>query len=493
MITLISNGHPLGEASVKTLVGYLESFNIPVRAIYLNNWHKLWGRLIRDILDLTKDSALVGFSLMSKDVKVMLPLVTRIREEQKKQVVWGGIHPTALPEESLTHCDFVCMGEGEEPLLQLSTRIIRGEKDFSGIPNIAFRKGNDIVRNSASYMADSLDELPFPDYKFKDSYYVQSFRRGSRLVRIPKEPKARQDLFETDSFLFYSQRGCRMVCTYCSNSLYHRLAREAGKKWYRMASVSRIKRELTDHVKYLPFIRHIGINDDDILDRDIEDLEEIGSFLKNDLKVSFNINATPRHVTREKVEVLSKCGLQQIAMGVQSGSDKILKHVYRRSTDVSDVLRAANIISEFYGKGITADYGFILDSPYEKLEDWRASLNLLALLPRPITVSLYTLGFFPGTELTKRALKDGKLADPEKEFDKMYHDDIKPSYVYFVFLVNKYMDVPIRVNSVLLSTFMLESFYAMPIRSLLAFATIIVKFKAKMKRYAKYMLVLVSR
>lgn len=493
MITIISNGHPLGEVSVKSLVGYLESFDLPVRAIYLNNWHRLWEGLIRDILDLTKDSALVGFSLMSKDVKVMMPLVKRIREQQRIPVVWGGIHPTALPEESLKNCDFVCVGEGEEPLRQLSERIGKGEGDGSGIPNIGYRKGREIFFNPERYIAESLDALPFPDYKFKNSYYVQSVRRGSRLVRIPENPKARQDLFETDSFLFYSQRGCRMACTYCSNSLYHRLAREAGTKWYRMASVSRIKRELTDHVKYLPFIRHIGINDDDILDRDIDDLDQIGSFLKNDLKISFNINATPRHVTREKIEVLSRYGLRQIAMGVQSGSDRILKHVYKRSVDVSDVLRAANIISEFYGKGVTADYGFILDSPYEDMEDWRASLNLLALIPRPITVSLYTLGFFPGTELTKRALKDGKLADPEKEFDKMYHDDIKPSYIYFVFLVNKHMNVPIRLNRVLLSAFMFESLYALPIRSLLAFATIIVKFKAKMKRYAKYILVMVFR
>lgn len=486
MITLISNGHPLGEVSVKTLVGYMEAFNLPVRAIYLNNWHRLWEGLIRDILDLTKDSTLVGFSLMSKDVKVMLPLVKRIRELQKIPVVWGGIHPTALPEESLGHCDFVCIGEGEEPLRRLYVRIKERGTNFADIPNLCFVKGEEIVQTPVTYMAESLDGLPFPDYKFSDSYYVQAVRRGSRLVRIPEDSKARQDLFETNSFLFYSQRGCRLACTYCSNSLYHRLAREAGKKWYRMASVQRVKRELRDHMTHLPFIEHIGINDDDILDRSIEELDEIGSFLENDIKVTFNINATPRHVTREKIDVLSNYGLRQIAMGVQTGSDRILRYVYKRPVSTADVLRAANIIGEFYGKGVNADYGFILDCPYENSEDRLDSLKLLVSLPRPITVNLYTLGFFPGTELTKRALEEGKLPDPDKEFDKMYHDDIRPTYTYFVFLLNKHFVVPIWGNRILLSDFMFRSKFALPMRFVLAMTTLLMRWKVRMKYFIKY-------
>jgi radical SAM superfamily enzyme YgiQ (UPF0313 family) len=489
LITLISNGHPLGEVSVKYLVGYLESFGISVRAIYLNNWHRLWEGMILDVLDLTKNSALVGFSLMSKDVKVVMPLVRRIREEQKKPVVWGGIHPTALPEESLENCDYVCIGEGEEPLRQLYVRMIDGGTDFSDIPNLCFVKGKSIVHTPATYMAESLDDLPFPDYVFKDSYFVQPVKHGARLVRIPTDPEAKQNFFDTDSFLFYSQRGCRFSCTYCSNSLYHGLASGAGKRWYRLASVDRIKRELRDHMNHLPFIRHVGVNDDDLLDRSIEELEQIGLFLKNELKVTFNINATPRHVTREKIEVLSNCGLRQIAMGVQTGSDRVLKHVYRRPVSASDVLRAARVICEFYCKGVTADYGFILDSPYEKSEDWRESLKLLASLPRPITVSLYTLGFFPGTELTKRALKEGMLPDPGGEFDKMYHDDIRPTYTYFMFLVNKHFDVPKWVNRILLSDFMFQSKFTLPFRVVLAMTTLLRRWIVKTKYVLKYVYV----
>src|SRR3989304_1254358 len=113
MITLIGNSYPLSEISVKSLVGYLEHHYIPVRAIYLNCSETISSRLMEEILTLTEDSLLVGFSLMSKDVSVLLPLIKRIREEQRKYVIWGGIHPTALPRESLQHCDFICVGEGE--------------------------------------------------------------------------------------------------------------------------------------------------------------------------------------------------------------------------------------------------------------------------------------------------------------------------------------------------------------------------------------------
>ena len=30
--------------------------------------------------------------------------------EEKKNVILGGIHPSALPDEAITHADSVCMG-----------------------------------------------------------------------------------------------------------------------------------------------------------------------------------------------------------------------------------------------------------------------------------------------------------------------------------------------------------------------------------------------
>ncbi|MDI6773843.1 MAG: cobalamin-dependent protein [Verrucomicrobiota bacterium] len=263
---------------------------------------------------LIRSSDLVGFSLMSQDVRTLMPPVRRIRQEQRIPTIGGGIHPTALPRESLDDFDYVCVGEGEEPLRQLHERIREGNRDASDIANIGFNKGSEKILPVECWFVRDLDDLPFPDYRFARSFVLRENPPGARpgrtMVRIPSAPAAKRELFRSDALLFYSQRGCNMACTYCSNSLYHAMARQAGARWYRVTSAGRVKAELQSHLSQLPGLDHVWLNDDDLLAREPSELEDISSFLKNALRVTFNINAIPRHVTEEKITILARNGLR---------------------------------------------------------------------------------------------------------------------------------------------------------------------------------------
>ncbi len=465
----------------------MEHHNVPVQVVYLNSCTKLSPELIKKILDLTSKSLLVGFSLMSKDVKVLLPLVEKIRKSQSKPVVWGGIHPTALPEKSLSHCDFICIGEGEKPLLQLYQNITENNPDYSSIPNMGYHDKNAIKINPVTYSAESLDDIPFPDYKFANSYFLHGFRQAERFEKIPSGPGQKGEFFKQKNFYFYSQRGCRLACTYCSNSLYHSLLKNTPVKWYRYASVNRIKEELQSHLQQLPFINTVVLNDDDLLDRDISQLEAIAAFLKS-LNLDFTVNATPSHVTEEKIKILAQNGLKHVAMGIQSGSERILKHVYRRPVKNSQVINAANIVRKFYDYGVRADYGFILDNPYETDDDWLDSLRLLLALPKPRTITLYSLAFFPGTILTQKACEDGFIKSAEKDLDKMYHDDIKVSYQYFLFYINAQFNIPQWLNALLLSDFIVKNKLTSPLRMILAMSMLLLKAKSKIRQCLKAVL-----
>jgi radical SAM superfamily enzyme YgiQ (UPF0313 family) len=390
----------------------------------------------------------------------------------------------------MAHCDFACIGEGEEPLRQLYEHILNNDTSYSGIPNIAYRCDGHIKKNPVTYVVESLDTSPYPDYKFSNSYYLRGLRDGAKFERIPEEPCARGEFFSANSILFYSQRGCKLACTYCSNSLYHRLFRGSGVSWYRYASVDRVKRELRCHLKWLPFIKHISLNDDDLLGRSVSELEAIAAFLNHDLGVDFNINATPHHVTREKIEALAKHGLGQVAMGIQTGSNRILKNVYKRPVYRKDILAAAHILSEFSSRGVSANYGFILDNPYETCDDWRESLQLLFDLPKPKAFMLYSLAFFPGTVLAKRAIEDGYITCPELHCNKMYHDDIRISYQYFLFYLYTNFNVPAWLHSFLLSDIMLKYSITRPARAILAAFTLLPKIKTRAKKWLKRVAIL---
>jgi radical SAM superfamily enzyme YgiQ (UPF0313 family) len=251
-----------------------------------------------------------------------------------------------------------------------------------------------------------------------------------------------------------------------------------------------VKRELRCHLKWLPFIKHISLNDDDLLGRSVSELEAIAAFLNHDLGVDFNINATPHHVTREKIEALAKHGLGQVAMGIQTGSNRILKNVYKRPVYRKDILAAAHILSEFSSRGVSANYGFILDNPYETCDDWRESLQLLFDLPKPKAFMLYSLAFFPGTVLAKRAIEDGYITCPELHCNKMYHDDIRISYQYFLFYLYTNFNVPAWLHSFLLSDIMLKYSITRPARAILAAFTLLPKIKTRAKKWLKRVAIL---
>lgn len=460
MITLFTNGHPLQEIGIKSLVGYLEFHNIPVQAVYLNKCNKLSEQAIEKIIGIVADSSLVGFYLMSKDLNILLPLISAIKK-QNISVVAGGVHPTALPKESLEFVDFVCVGEGEEPLRLLYKALADKTNNFN-IPNIGYKVGGKIIINPITYFNSSLDTLPFPDYVFKDSYILTNGK--DEIKKIPTQPEEKSKFFAgRNSFLFYSQRGCNFSCTYCSNSLYHKLTQGSNHKWHRNTSPQRVKEELRSHLRNLPFITHIAINDDNFLIRDIREMEDIASFLKNELNKSFTINATPPFVTEEKIALLVKFGLKGISFGVQSGSERILKDIYKRFVKNEQVLTASKIISKFANQGLSADYGFILDNPYENEDDWRDSLRLWISLSQPKTLSLYSLEFFPGTELTKKAISDGHLKSASSEFNKDYRRDIKYSYANSLFFLNMTV-IPNWLNNLLMSDLMVKSLVGAPAR-----------------------------
>jgi len=462
-VTLISNGHPLHEISVKSLVGYLEAHGVPCRSVYLNCTTRMTVQQCQQVVDLCAGSILVGFSLMSKDIKMLLPIADALGTAGTP-VIWGGIHPTAMPEESLAHCDFVCVGEGELTLFRLYQLLRGGNTDYSSIPNLAYKANGQAVLPLTFHSEPSLDALPFPDYEFSDAHMLSG---DGNIHVIPFSPDMREKFLGWNSFLFYSQRGCPFSCTYCSNSLYHNIAKTTRVSWYRTVSPARVKEEIRHHLKFLKVQVLLWINDDDFIFRPLEEIEELGKFFRDELRLRFNINATPSAVTHEKVAALVKYGVYQICMGVQTGSPRILKDVYQRSVKPEQVIKAAQIIGDFYKDGIVVDYGFILENPYEQPEDLRDSIKLFMALPRPYSVSLYSLAFFPGTVLTKRALQEQVISKSDISMEKDYRTSIQPSFAHFLFEANYLFTLPKDFFDVLLCDATLKAEEATYVRLLL--------------------------
>lgn len=423
-ITLVSNGHPLSEISVKSLAGYIRQAGISCNVVYLNNVKTLSDKVIKQILGLASNSIMLGLSLMTKDVPALSPLMKAARK-QGLSVVAGGIHATAAVADILHYADYACVGEGERPIVELFRHLEEGQSELESIPNIAFMEDGQLHEPISNWSTEALEDLPMPDYALADSYFFT----GESIAPIPANTQAKQILLGLDLYLYYSARGCPNSCAYCSNSLYHGIARKTRTKWYRTLPPSRVIAEITQNIGVVPS-RIFWFNDDDFMNRPIEELREICDFVRKRLRVRYNINATPTSLTPEKMDVLAKTGLRQVAFGVQSGSDRILKKYYKRAALSDVVARAANVVKKYHKFGVIADYGFILDNPYEDEWDLRETVRLFLRLPQPANISLYTLSFFPGTSLTKRALQDGVISMKDVLSGKDYRDEIRPNFAH---------------------------------------------------------------
>jgi radical SAM superfamily enzyme YgiQ (UPF0313 family) len=300
----------------------------------------------------------------------------------------GGIHPTINPEECLEYADMVCVGEGEETVLEAAQAIEAGAS-IDHIQNLAFRNGSEMQTNSLRPLIYNLDALPFPEH-FPPHSYVYDGRAirplDTRLFR-------RYTRYDGKAYNIITSRGCPFSCSYCCNSFLSKLY---GTKKIRKRSPDNVIEELRTVTKQFPEIILVNIHDDCFLAHSMEWHAEFVTAYKKWIKRPFIVRSTPLHLTEEKVKILKPAGLAWVTMGLQSGSERINKEVYHRHVTNEQFLAATNIARKY---GVSGYYDVILDNPFETDEDQINTLRVLEKIRKPFQLQLFTLTFYKGTEI----------------------------------------------------------------------------------------------
>jgi len=125
-----------------------------------------------------------GFSVLTASYKTALTTARKLKCVYPHSIIiFGGPHPSALPEEVLTNpqVDIVVKGEGELILPELYRRL-KYRQDYSDIKGISFRKGDTITHNERNTEIIDLDTLPaFPYLLFDETLgYDMGFIVSSR-------------------------------------------------------------------------------------------------------------------------------------------------------------------------------------------------------------------------------------------------------------------------------------------------------------------------
>ena len=326
---------------------------------------------------------LIAFSVLTDNYLWALNISKLIKKRYTTPIVFGGIHPTSVPEIVMEHncVDFVIRGEGENALLDLITSLDKN-KPFSKINNLVFRKNNLVVINELRNFVSDLDSLPYPD---KDLFY--------RFIPYSKQ-----------TYTIMTSRGCPFNCTYCFNHMYKKLYLDKGK-YLRKRSVDNVIDELKKaKLKYgFNFVSIL----DDVFMFDNEWLKDFCRKYKNEINIPFRCIGHVNFINQENTFLLKTAGCKVIQIGVQTTCDYTRKNIINRNEINETIEKASRIIKK---NNIKLEVDHILGFPYETGKEQIEAAKFYNQI-RPDIINTYWLKCFPKTEIIKYMLEDNKLTE----------------------------------------------------------------------------------
>ncbi len=299
--------------------------------------------------------------------------------------------------------DFILLGEAEITLLKLVDAIQKKETDLFNIEGIAFLRNDTVVKTAKRSVIKDLDELPFPAWDIIDlEPYRQSWMKHTGYF----------------SMNMATTRGCPFKCNWCAKPIY-------GNR-YNTRSPQNVVNELI-MLKGKFHFEHIWFCDD-IFGLKPGWIKEFADLVeKENLSFNFKMQGRVDLLLRENnIKDLSRAGCDNIWMGAESGSQKILDAM-DKGTTVQQIFEATGLLKK---NGIKPSFFIQFGYPGETYEDIRKTISMInKLLPYEIGISVsYPL---PGTvfyEKVKSELKEKTNWTDSNEMALLFRNNYQPAF-----------------------------------------------------------------
>jgi radical SAM superfamily enzyme YgiQ (UPF0313 family) len=320
-----------------------------------------------------------------------------------KKIIVGGSVGTSISGIMLEKnpVDIICLGEGEVTVKELIGALENG--DLSRVKGIIYRDAlGKIHKTEDRPPIKDLDSIPFPawDHFPMDIYLKNPIGAPNRNKWIDGSSQARNSL----SLNIFATRGCPYKCIYC----YHDFMGQG----YRQRSAENVIKEIeTLYEKYkVPYFHFI--DDEFVMNKKFvfEFCFLLKSFSKKiGRKITWGCAGRVNLMTEDLIIAMADAGCVLIGYGIESGSQRILDFV-NKQVSVEQAKEAIRLTKKHLG---WADCSFMIGYPGETRETIQETINFckdLDLAPEVI----FFLTPYPGTELYRMALEQGKIKDEEK-------------------------------------------------------------------------------
>lgn len=349
----------------------------------------------RERLDkyITTDTICVGISaLTGRQLWGALSVADYVRKKRPDlPLVWGGTHATGDPLGTLKHplVDSICIGEGEVSFIKM-VKAYQDGGALGDIPGIGYKENGKLILTKPRDSYFDLNSLPPLPYDLvdlnlykKDATFLGTFGlESSKLLSLE------------------TSRGCPFRCTYCVQSV--------KQEQFRGMNAGTVLRYLEDIVKL--GVRGVTIVDDNFFVNPKRAVEIMESVRKKNWNLEISVAVRSDYLVKIKDETLvlmKDFGVKLLSVGVESGSDRVLKQIINKKEQVQDAFLANEKLTKF---GIYTYFNFIVGFPGERFSDiietYRAMIRIMKKNPHA-KVSNKKLIPLPGSLILEECVKGG--------------------------------------------------------------------------------------
>ena len=331
----------------------------------------------------------VGFQCYTFDLKFVKSALKTAKNINRSVITAvGGPHPSAMPSETMRYMgrdvDYLFAGEAEASFPKLLDILSNAKGDLASVPGLVWRE-EDRVRSNPAFYIEDLDAVGLPAWDLIRPEDYPEAQHGAFFRKFPIAP-------------IMLTRGCPYPCTFC-----------AGK----VVSGRKIRKRGIDSVlgEMKMLYKEHGIREFHVIDDNFTmDASYAKEFLKRLKGLGLDISwAVPNGVRMETLDpemlkLMKDTGLYLISLGIESGSDEILR-LMKKGNTVSKIRECVRTIN---GSGIDVAGFFILGYPGETEESIKKTIRFSLELGL-VRANFFTYLPFPGSESYDQLASAGEL------------------------------------------------------------------------------------
>lgn len=332
-------------------------------------------------------------------------IVSYVRQlDSNIKTLLAGLHPSALPERTITgvDVDFVCQGEGFYTLPKLINAIKGGAKDFH-IEGLWYKKNGKAISNPRPPLLKNLDELPRPAWDLLPMHKYRAHNWHCFHDIKNRQPYA----------ILYTSLGCPFQCSFCCiNALF-------GKNTIRYRGLDKVIEEIDFMVKIYG-VRNIKIIDEMFALNEKRVVRLCEMIIERGYELNMWVYARVDTITEKMLAKMKEAGINWIAYGFESGSERVIEGVSKGYK----IEQIGKVVQMTYALDLHVCANYIFGLPEDDYDTMNQTLKLMLDINAE-WANIYSAMAYPGSKLYETALKNNwPLSECWQDFSQYAYESL---------------------------------------------------------------------